>query len=61
MVGGIHYLNSGDWVESLTGIVEHEDGLIEVVSYEEFQDWEAKEEVSPVRAKLRPKMLSPAI
>jgi len=61
MVGGIHYLNSGDWVESLTGIVEHEDGSFEVVSYEEFQGWEAKEEVSPVRAELRPQMLSPAM
>jgi ATP phosphoribosyltransferase len=26
-VGGIRYLNSGDWVESLTAVVEHRDGL----------------------------------
>ena len=36
MVGDIHYLNSGDWVESLTAIVEHTDGRLEVISYQEF-------------------------
>lgn len=35
-LGGIHYLNSGDWVESLTAIVEHHDGRLEVVDYAEF-------------------------
>ena len=37
MIDGVHYLNSGDWVESLTSIVEHEDGTLEVLSYEDFQ------------------------
>ncbi|MBK1827564.1 glycosyltransferase [Haloferula rosea] len=37
-VEGIHYLNSGDWVESLTAIVEHVDGRMELISYEEFLD-----------------------
>ncbi len=36
MIGGIHYLNSGDWVESLTAIVEHHDGRFELISFEEF-------------------------
>lgn len=36
MVGDIHYLNSGDWVESLTAIVEYEDGRFEIISYKEF-------------------------
>jgi len=36
MIGGIHYLNSGDWVESLTAIVEHHDGRFELVTYKEF-------------------------
>jgi UDP-2,3-diacylglucosamine pyrophosphatase LpxH len=36
LIGGIHYLNSGDWVESLTAIVEHYDGRFELVSYKEF-------------------------
>ncbi len=35
-VGGIHYLNSGDWVESLTAIIEHHDGRMELVKYGEF-------------------------
>ncbi len=36
VVGDIRYLNSGDWVESLTAILEHHDGRIELVRYEEF-------------------------
>ena len=35
-VGQIHYLNSGDWVESLTAIIEHHDGRMELVQYETF-------------------------
>lgn len=35
-IGGIHYLNSGDWVESLTAIVEPEPGVFQVVGYETF-------------------------
>jgi UDP-2,3-diacylglucosamine pyrophosphatase LpxH len=35
-IGGIHYLNSGDWVESLTAIVEHHDGRFELVTYRDF-------------------------
>lgn len=33
---GVHYLNSGDWVESLTAIVEHHDGRLEVLPYTTF-------------------------
>lgn len=36
-VGEIHYLNSGDWVESLTAIVEHHDGRMELIGYEGFK------------------------
>ncbi|MGC6455867.1 MAG: UDP-2,3-diacylglucosamine diphosphatase [Coraliomargaritaceae bacterium] len=36
MIGGVHYLNSGDWVESLTALVEHHDGRFEVIQYKEF-------------------------
>lgn len=31
MIGSVRYLNSGDWVESLTAIVEEDDGSIRVV------------------------------
>jgi len=35
-VGDIRYLNSGDWVESLTAVVEHLDGRMELIRYEDF-------------------------
>lgn len=35
-VGSVHYLNSGDWVESLTAIIEHHDGRMELVRHAEF-------------------------
>ncbi len=35
-VGGVRYLNSGDWVESLTAIVEYHDGRLELIRYEDF-------------------------
>lgn len=37
MLGEIHYLNSGDWVESLTGIVEHFDGRFELIDFTRFR------------------------
>lgn len=33
-IEGIHYLNSGDWVESLTAIGEFTDGSFEILSYD---------------------------
>jgi len=36
VLGGIHYLNSGDWIESMTAIVEHWDGRYELVEYSDF-------------------------
>jgi UDP-2,3-diacylglucosamine pyrophosphatase LpxH len=33
---GIHYLNSGDWVESLTAIVEHWDWRFELIDFNSF-------------------------
>jgi UDP-2,3-diacylglucosamine pyrophosphatase LpxH/glycosyltransferase involved in cell wall biosynthesis len=37
-VGDVHYLNSGDWVESLTAIIEHHDGRMELVHYRDFME-----------------------
>jgi UDP-2,3-diacylglucosamine pyrophosphatase LpxH len=34
IVEGIHYLNSGDWVENMSALVEHEDNTWEVVQYD---------------------------
>jgi UDP-2,3-diacylglucosamine pyrophosphatase LpxH len=35
-IGDVHYLNSGDWVESLSAIIEHDDGRMELVYYRDF-------------------------
>jgi UDP-2,3-diacylglucosamine pyrophosphatase LpxH len=40
MVGGVQYLNDGDWVESCTALVEHHDGRLELV------DWAALNRLS---------------
>ena len=32
----VRYLNSGDWVESLSAVVEHADGTFEVLYYQQF-------------------------
>jgi UDP-2,3-diacylglucosamine pyrophosphatase LpxH len=32
-IDGTLYCNDGDWVESLTGIVEHHDGQLEIVQW----------------------------
>ncbi len=39
MMGDIHYLNSGDWVESMTAIVEHFDGRFELIHFKDFCEW----------------------
>ena len=36
MIDGIEYLNSGDWVESLTALVETTEGEWKIIHY---QDW----------------------
>ena len=60
MIGEIHYLNSGDWIESLTAIVEHYDGRFELLDYVSFlRDFpmpaeEPAMESSPSRSNARP-------
>jgi UDP-2,3-diacylglucosamine pyrophosphatase LpxH len=49
MIDGIRYLNSGDWVESLTAIVEHQNGTMELIRYEDFMGELAREAVQDVR------------
>ena len=36
MINGIHYLNSGDWVESSTAIIEDLRGQMQVLDYKIF-------------------------
>lgn len=33
MIGGIHYLNSGDWVETLSALTEDENGNWNILYY----------------------------
>ena len=33
MIGGILYCNDGDWVESLTALVEHHNGRLEIIDW----------------------------
>ena len=52
MLGGIHYLNSGDWVESLTAIIEHWDGRFELIDFATFvkdHPMDGEESEEPVR------------
>lgn len=37
MIGGIHYCNDGDWVETCSALVEHEDGRFELLDWTKFQ------------------------
>ncbi|MAJ16278.1 MAG: UDP-2,3-diacylglucosamine hydrolase [Opitutia bacterium TMED67] len=53
IIDGVHYLNSGDWVESMTAIVEHMDGKVEVLEYNDFLEQLnaiRKEEQSPINS-----------
>ena len=57
MIGGVRYLNSGDWVESLTAVVEETDGRLRVVGRDELRARIAERralaaaaEAAPVRA-----------
>ena len=62
MMGDIHYLNSGDWVESLTAIVEHFDGRMELIDFAKFREefpledeaGEASEALEPVESSALP-------
>ncbi len=35
LVDGIHYVNTGDWVDSCTAVVEHADGRLEIIRWSE--------------------------
>jgi UDP-2,3-diacylglucosamine pyrophosphatase LpxH len=51
MIGDIHYLNSGDWVESLTCIVEGYDQQFEILTYVDFCQQTGREpKGAPIRA-----------
>ena len=37
-IEGVLYCNDGDWVESLTTLVEHHDGRLEVLSFDPYSE-----------------------
>ena len=38
-IGGVLYVNDGDWVESCTAVVEHRDGRLEILSWAAMRSW----------------------
>ena len=40
---GLTYVNCGDWVESCTAAVEHDDGRIEIINWANLSEPEAPE------------------
>ena len=51
-IEGIHYVNTGDWVESCTAIVENLDGSLELISWQKIA---ATAEVTEMKALPAPK------
>jgi UDP-2,3-diacylglucosamine pyrophosphatase LpxH len=37
-IGDVLYCNDGDWVESLTALVEHHDGQLEIIRWQEMME-----------------------
>ncbi len=37
-IADVHYVNTGDWVESATAFVEHQDGTLELIRWSEQMD-----------------------
>ena len=49
VIGDIHYLNSGDWVESLTALAETYEGEWKVIYYEEWAQLRQERKVKTVQ------------
>ena len=45
---GVRYINTGDWVESCTGVVEHHDGRFEIIRWTEARPHQMPGEASVV-------------
>ncbi|MBS61841.1 UDP-2,3-diacylglucosamine diphosphatase [Salinisphaera sp.] len=48
-IEGVSYYNSGDWVESATALVEHFDGRMEIVHWNDIKDTIKPSNVHPLR------------
>lgn len=49
MIGDVHYVNTGDWVESCTAVAEKQDGSFELIRWLDVQQSKQVEEVSPTQ------------
>lgn len=38
-IDGVLYVNDGDWVESCTALVEHDDGRLEILEWSKMRSW----------------------
>ena len=50
-VKGIEYHNCGDWVESCTALIEHEDGRIELYRWDDAVLLERADEADALKAR----------
>ena len=49
-IDGILYANDGDWVESLSALVEHDDGRLEIIYWDHLVDSLSDDEDVPETA-----------
>jgi UDP-2,3-diacylglucosamine pyrophosphatase LpxH len=50
-IGNVLYVNDGDWVESCTALVEHENGELEILEWAKLRSWSAIDRrVTPMAA-----------
>jgi UDP-2,3-diacylglucosamine pyrophosphatase LpxH len=45
---GVQYINTGDWVENCTAVVEHEDGTLEIIWWHKVKDQRCADMASQV-------------
>ena len=50
MIGGVAYINDGDWVESCTALVEHADGRMEILDWTKVRQQAATLALAPLPA-----------
>lgn len=58
MIDGIHYLNDGDWVESCTALVEHQDGRFEILGWHSLRQGEMHHPQAAKTPEMPPKFAS---
>jgi len=53
-IDGVLYCNDGDWVESLTALVEHHDGRLEIIDWTDRTIARAPQSSPPQAVELKP-------